>query len=118
MTIGGAVLRFQPSIFSGSSAGSRSLATNAMRVESGDHWMSLTPPLKSLTRCASPPERLSSQICPPRFFSSSVPREEIKARYLLSGLQRGEDSLSGDEVSWSVSLPSHLTIQTSVLRRS
>ena len=36
-------------------------------VLSGDHWMSATPPLKSLTFCASPPARLSSQICPPLF---------------------------------------------------
>ena len=63
-----------------------------MRVLSGDHWMSPTPPLTSLTFCASPPARLSSQICPPFFFSSSVPREATKARYLLSGLQRGDDS--------------------------
>src|SRR4051812_26669650 len=89
-----------------------------MRVLSGDHWMSDTPPLKSLTRCASPPARLSSQICPPFFLSSSVPRDATNARYLLSGLQRGEDSPSGDEVSCSCSLPSHLTIQMSVLRRS
>ena len=89
-----------------------------MRVLSGDHWMSPTPPLKSLTFCASPPARLSSQIWPPFFFSSSVPREATNARYLLSGLHRGDDSPSGDEVSCSCSLPSHFTIQTSVLRRS
>src|SRR3990170_1758224 len=89
-----------------------------MRVLSGDHWMSETPPLKSLTRCASPPARLSSQIWPPRFRSSSVPRDDTNARYLLSGLQRGELSLSGDEVSCNCSLPSHFTIHTSVLRRS
>src|SRR5688500_16290279 len=89
-----------------------------MRVLSGDHWMSDTPPLKSLTRCASPPARLSSQICPPRFFSSSVPREATNARYFPSGLQRGDDSLSGDDVSWRLSVPSHFTIQMSVLRLS
>src|SRR6187401_2140428 len=89
-----------------------------MRVLSGDHWMSPTPPLKSLTFCASPPPRFSNQICPPFFFSSSVPREAPNARYLLSGLHRGDDSPSGDEVISNCSLPSHFTIQTSVLRRS
>src|SRR5215213_4938274 len=80
--------------------------------------MSETPPLKSLTFCASPPARFSSQIWPPFFFSSSVPREATNARYLLSGLQRGDDSLSEDDVNCSCSLPSHFTIQMSVLRRS
>src|SRR5688572_20820632 len=89
-----------------------------MRVLSGDHWMSDTPPLTSLTFTASPPARFSSQICPPFFFSSSVPRDATNARYLPSGLQRGDDSPSGDEVSCSCSLPSHFTIHTSVLRRS
>ena len=46
------------------------------------------------------------------------PRDATNARYLPSGLQRGDDSLSGDEVSWSCSLPSHFTIHTSVLRLS
>src|SRR5215213_8958498 len=80
--------------------------------------MSETPPLKSLTRCASPPARFSNQIWPPFFFSSSVPRDATNAWYLLSGLHRGDDSPSGDEVSCNCSLPYHLTIQMSVLRRS
>ena len=46
-------------------------------------------------------------------FSSSVPRDATNARYLLSGLQRGCDSLSGDEVSWISWVPSQLAIQMS-----
>ena len=80
--------------------------------------MSLTPPFTSLTFCASPPSRGSSQICAPCFLSSSEPREARKARYFPSGLQRGEVSLSGDEVSGTWALPSHFAIHRSVLRRS
>src|SRR5882724_5995618 len=69
----------------------------------------------SVSCSASPPERFSSQTCAPFFLSSSSPREARKARYLPSGLHRGVDSLSLDEVSCTCSLPSQLTIHTSRL---
>ncbi len=118
MTIGGVVLRFQPSIFSGSSAGSTSCITKARRVLSGAHWMSLSPPGTSLTFCASPPRRGSSHSCAPFFFSSSGPRSERNARYLPSGLHRGEVSLSGELVNCCCAVPSQRAIQTSVFRVS
>ncbi len=92
--------------------------TKAMRVLSGDHWIAEAPPFTSLTFRASPPRRSSSQIWAPFFCSSSVPRDATNARYVPSGLQRGDDSSSGDEVSCRRALPSHLTIQMSVFRLS
>src|SRR6478736_7374252 len=73
------------------------------------------PPLISVSCSASPPARLRSHTCAPFFFSSSSPRDARNARYLPSGLQRGVDSLSLDDVSCTCSLPSQLTIQTSRL---
>src|SRR5512140_3013890 len=67
------------------------------------------PPLMSVTFTASPPARFISHSCPPL----APWRDEMNDRYLLSGLHRGEDSLSGDEVSWTSCAPSQLTIQTS-----
>src|SRR5262249_17533180 len=67
----------------------------------------------------SPPERLSSHTCAPCFFCDSSPRVVRNARYLLSGLHRGELSLlSVVEVSRICSAPSQLTIQISVSRLS
>ncbi len=60
---------------------------------------------------ASPPVRFISHTWPP--FEPC--RDETNDRYLPSGLQRGDDSPSGVEVSWICWAPSQLTIQTSVL---
>src|SRR5690242_16194354 len=97
MTIGGGVFFFSGSFLSSScgSRGSGSLTTSTRRVLSGDHAKSDTPPLTSVSLLASPPTRFINHTWP--FLASW--REERKARYLLSGLQRGVDSLSGDEVS-------------------
>src|SRR5882672_11149325 len=67
---------------SSSSEGSR--RTTTRRVLSGDHAKSSTSCGVSVTCWASPPDRLSSQIC----VLPSL-RAERKARYLPSGLQRG-----------------------------
>src|SRR5436189_2964128 len=113
MTMGGAV--FFLSVFGGSlsssfgSRGSGSLTTNTTRVLSGDQAYSETPPLTSLTLTASPPARCISHNCPPL----APWREDTNEMYLLSGLQRGCDSLSGDEVSWISRVPSQLAIQMS-----
>src|SRR5215831_9690874 len=114
MTIGGVV--FFLSLFSGSlsssfgSRGSGSLTTNTRRLPSGAQAYSSMPPLTSLTFTASPPARFSSQSWP----SLAPWRDETNERYLLSGLQRGCDSPSGDEVSWMSWVPSQLAIQMSV----
>ena len=92
--------------------------TNASRIESGDQTTSDTPPLMSLTFCASPPAAIEQPDLRALFFSSSVPRDETNARYLPSGLQRGDDSLSVEKVNRRCSVPSHFTIHTSVLRLS
>src|SRR5690242_13767973 len=65
-----------------SSEASRSITTR--RVLSGDQAKSSTSWGVSVRRWASPPDRLSSQIC----VLPSL-RAERKARYLPSGLQRG-----------------------------
>ena len=54
-----------------SSSGSGSSPTKTSRVESGDHWKSPAPPLRVVSRRASPPWRLRIQICPPVVLSSS-----------------------------------------------
>ena len=67
---------------------------------------------------ASPPDRGSSHTCAPRFFSSSVPREARNDRYLPSGLQRGDDSPSGDEVSCTCSAaapPGHPDVRVALV---
>src|SRR4051812_34647308 len=112
MTIGGAVFFLSASLLSSSfgSRGSGSLTTNTIRRLSGAHAYSEMPPLTSLTLIASPPARFISHSCPPL----APWREETKERYLLSGLQRGCDSPSGDEVTWMSCLPSQLTIQMSL----
>src|SRR5207237_4566648 len=118
-TIGGGVLRFHPSFFSGSSFGSASLTTRRSRFESGDHEKSETPPATFVSSCASPPARFSSHTCAPSFLCASSPREVRNARYRLSGLQRGIRSLlSGVDVRRTCSAPSQLAIQRSVSRLS
>src|SRR4051812_25606653 len=100
MTIGGGVFflsRSLPSLSSSfGSRGSGSLTTKTRRLPSGAQAYSPMPPLTSLTFTASPPARLRSQSCP----SLAPWRDETNDRYLLSGLQRGCDSPSGDEVTW------------------
>src|SRR5438105_11674083 len=113
--MGGAVFFFSflsgaplsSALLSGGSRGSGSPTTNTTRLLSGDHAYSDTPPLTSLTFRASPPARSISHSC-----ASFAPcRDETNEMYLLSGLQRGCDSLSGDEVSWISWVPSQLAIQ-------
>src|SRR3954471_23766414 len=111
MTSGGGVFLGSFSLSSSfGSRGSGSLTTNTRRLPSGAHAYSSMPPLPSLTLTASPPARFISHNCPPL----APWREETNARYLLSGLQRGWDSPSGDEVTWISWLPSQLAIQMSV----
>src|SRR5689334_12452770 len=113
MTIGGGVF-FASSFFPSSSFGSRgsgSLTTRTSRLPSGAHAYSAMPPLTSLTLTASPPARLSNHSC-----ASLAPwRAETNDRYLLSGLHRGCDSPSGEDVSWISCVPSQLAIQMSLL---
>src|SRR3954466_4693547 len=112
MTIGGGVFFLSALALSSSfgSRGSGSLTTKTMRSASGARGSSAPPPLTSLTLIAPPPARFSSHSWP----SLAPCREETNDRYLLSGLQRGCDSPSGDEVSCSSCVPSQLAIQMSV----
>src|ERR1043165_3913246 len=113
MTIGGGVLFFPSSLFASSSLGSRgsgSSTTNTRRFASGAHAYCETPPFTSLTLIASPPARFISHSCPPL----APWRDDTNDRYLLSGLQRGCDSFSGDEVTWISCAPSQLAIQMSL----
>src|SRR3954469_18361621 len=106
MTIGGGVF-FLSALALSSSLGSRgvgSLTTMTMLFASGDQAYSETPPLTSLTLIASPPARFSSHSWP----SLAPWREETNDKYLLSGLQRGCDSPSGEEVICSSWVPSQL----------
>src|SRR5687767_12727307 len=80
---------------SGLSEGSGSFTTRASRLPSGDQTWSDTPPLMSVSLMASPPARLRIQTCP--VFAPC--RDDTNERYLLSGLQRGEDSPSGVDVT-------------------
>src|ERR1044071_5374836 len=109
--MGGAVFFLSGAFLSSSfgSPGSGSPTTNTTRLLSGDHAYSDTPPLTSLTLSASPPARFISHNWP----SFAPWRDETNEMYLLSGLQRGCDSLSGDEVSWISWVPSQLAIQMS-----
>src|SRR5262245_28177022 len=80
----------------------------------------------SVSFSASPPARFSSHTCAPFFLSffsssSSLPptdRDVRNARYLPSGLHRGCDSFSLLDVRRTCSLPSQLTIHTSLSRLS
>src|SRR5688572_281760 len=87
-----------------------SLIRKTSLFASGDHAYDDTPPFTSVKRCASPPRRSSSQTCEP------LPscRDDVNARYLPSGLQRGVLSASGDDVRRKFVVPSQLTIQISV----
>src|SRR5215471_7211050 len=111
MTSGGGVFFLSPSLSSSlGSRGSGSSTTNTSFLPSGDQAYSSMPPLTSLTFTASPPARLRSHNWP-----SFVPwREDTNDRYFPSGLQRGCDSLSGENVSWISCVPSQLAIQTSL----
>src|SRR4029078_5487379 len=115
MTSGGGVFFLSPSLSpslssSFGSRGSGSSTTNTRRLPSGDPAYSSMPPLTAVTFTASPPARLSSQSWP----SFAPWRDETNDRYLLSGLQRGCDSLSAENVSWISCVPSQLAIQTSL----
>src|SRR3954467_15518250 len=112
MTIGGGVFFLSGLTLSSSfgSRGSGSLTMKTMRFASGDQAYSETPPLTSLTLTASPPARFISHSWP----SLAPWRDETNDRYLLSGLQRGCDSPSGEEVICSSWVPSQLAIQMSV----
>src|SRR3954447_16454241 len=111
MTIGGAVFFLSPSFSSSfGSRGSGSFTMNTIRRLSGDHAYSEMPPLTSLTLTASPPARFMSHSWPPL----APWRDETNDRYLLSGLQRGCDSPSGEEVTWMSCVPSQLPIQMSL----
>src|SRR5450759_2010411 len=111
MTMGGAVFFLSTSLSSSfGSRGSGSLTTNTRGLPSGAHAYSETPPFTSLTFTASPPTRFISHSCPPL----APWRDDTNERYLLSGLQRGCDSPSGDEVTWISWVPSQLAIQMSV----
>src|SRR4029450_12292921 len=111
MTRGGGVFFFSPSLSSSfGSRGSGSLTTKTRRLPSGAQAYSETPPLTSLTFTASPPARLSSQSWP----SFAPWRDETNDRYLLSGLQRGCDSLSAEQGGWISCGPSQPPIQMSL----
>src|SRR6478736_3145793 len=110
MTIGGGVFFLSPSLSSSFGArGSGSLTTKTRRLPSGAQAYSSMPPLTSLTFTASPPARLSSHNCP----SFAPCRDDTNERYLLSGLQRGCASPSGEDVNWISCDPSQLAIQMS-----
>src|SRR5215471_3501940 len=110
MTMGGGVFFLSASLSSSfGSRGSGSLTTRTSRLPSGAHAYSEIPPLTSLTFIASPPARFISHSWPP----FAPWRDDTNERYLLSGLHRGCDSLSGDEVSWISCVPSQLAIHTS-----
>src|SRR5882724_4146231 len=89
---------------SSSSVGSRS--TSARRVESGDQTKSYTSCGVSVSFCASPPSRLSSQTW---VLPSS--RADRNASHLLSGLQRGWDELTPSAVNAMASPPVAAIIQ-------
>src|SRR5262245_4670182 len=114
MTIGLGVFvspSFWSFAFSSSAAlGSGSSTTSRNRLLSGDHAYSEMPPLTSVSLMASPPARFRSQIC--AFLEPW--RDERNARYLPSGLHRGDDSPSADDVTWTCCWPSQLTIQMSL----
>src|SRR5215216_1206500 len=92
----------------GSDSGSGSPRTSASRFESGDHSCPCKRPLRSVSCIASPPLRSRSHTWLPRALPG---REEVNERYLPSGLQRGEFSLSLLKVICRSLLPSMFTIQ-------
>src|SRR6185436_1901679 len=92
----------------GSDSGSGSPTMSARRFESGDHSCPCRRPLISVSCIASPPLRSSSHTWLPRALPG---RDEVNERYLPSGLQRGEFSLSELKVICRSLLPSMFTIQ-------
>src|SRR6185437_16048382 len=92
----------------GSDSGSGSPTMSARRFESGDHSCPCKRPLSSVSCIASPPLRSSSHTWLPRALPA---RDDVNERYLPSGLQRGEFSLSWLKVICRSLLPSMLTIQ-------
>src|ERR1051326_1051488 len=98
------------------SGSSLSLIIRSSFFESGDHWYSeIREPLTPVSCRASPPRRSSTQTWLPFALPG---RDEVKEMYLPSGLERGEASDSGLLVSWTVCVPSQLTIQRSLSRLS
>src|SRR5260370_18182350 len=83
---------------SSSSEGSRRIRTR--RVLSGDQTKSSTSWGVSVTRWASPPDRLSSHT----WVLPSL-RAERKARYLPLGLQRGCEEETPSAVIWMAAAP-------------
>src|SRR6476660_4267050 len=92
----------------GSDSGSGLPITSARRFESGDHSCPCKRPLISVSCIASPPLRSSSQTWLPRALPG---RDDVNERYLPSGLQRGEFSLSLLKVICRSFEPSMPTIQ-------
>src|SRR5712692_9299632 len=80
----GAGLSLSLSLAASTSSGLGSWRISTRRVLSGDHSKSLTPWAVSVRRNPSPPRRFSSHT-----WLLPALREERKARYLPSGLQRG-----------------------------
>src|SRR6185369_3531716 len=95
--------------------GSGSPISSASRLESGDHSCPCRRPLSSVSCVASPPLRSSSHTWLPRVLPG---RDDVKEMYLLSGLQRGELSLSWLKVICRSLLPSITTIQMCVVALS
>src|ERR1041384_7239367 len=92
----------------GSASGSGAPTTSPRRFESGDQSCPCTRPLSAVSCIASPPLRSRSQTWLPRVLPG---RDDVKERYLPSGLQRGELSLSLLKVICRSLLPSMPTIQ-------
>src|ERR1051325_3328723 len=96
MTIGFGGLALAPAAGAAdASSGSGSPITSTKRFESGDHSIDCRRPLKSVNCIASPPPRSSNQIWLPLFGPGL---DDVNARYFPSGLQRGDVSLSGENV--------------------
>src|SRR6185436_1941505 len=115
MTIGFFDVFFPDFPSSACASGSGSETTRTSLLPSGDQSKSSTPPFSSVTFSASPPVRGRSQTWEASLSSS---RLERNARYLPSGLQRGEVSESLLVVNRTDSWPSHRVIQTSEVLRS
>src|SRR5262245_23962525 len=116
MTIGFLVFFVPEDLSPAESAfGSGSVTTRTSFFESGDQSKSSTPPFSEVIFSASPPVRGNSQTWEASLSSS---RLERKARYLPSGLQRGEDSDSLLVVRRVDSWPSQRVIQISEVLRS
>ena len=93
------------------SSGSR--ISSASRLPSGDHSNPLTPCFTSVSFCASPPRRSSTQTC-----VSPPLREERKPSQRPSGLHCGFEDETPSAVSGSASPPAAGAIQMRVSLRS